>query len=75
LGDKPPVHLALRARRDRLPDRAADRLPAAKAVLRGSQVPFRQPLAHIGRHQERLLAITRDEALRHDEIVLTSIVR
>jgi hypothetical protein len=28
------------------------------------QVPFGQPLAHIGRHQERLLAITRDRGER-----------
>jgi hypothetical protein len=34
------------------------------------EVPRRQPLADIGRHQERLLAITRDKALAHREIVL-----
>ena len=34
------------------------------------QMPRRQPLADIGRHQKRLLAITRDEALAHHEMVL-----
>src|SRR5918999_1954700 len=34
------------------------------------QVPLGQPLTDIGRHQERLLAITRDEALAHREMVL-----
>ena len=29
------------------------------------QVILRQPLAHVGRHQKRLLAITRDKALSH----------
>jgi hypothetical protein len=29
------------------------------------EVVFGQPLAHVRRHQKRLLAITRDEALRH----------
>jgi hypothetical protein len=38
-------------------------------------MPRRQPPAHIGRHQKRLLAITRDKALAHHDIVLTSIVR
>jgi hypothetical protein len=33
-------------------------------------MPRRQPPAHIGRHQKRLLAITRDKALAHHEIVL-----
>jgi hypothetical protein len=33
-------------------------------------VPLRQPLADVGRHQERLLAITRDKALAHHEMVL-----
>jgi hypothetical protein len=33
-------------------------------------MPRRQPLAHIGRHQKRLLTITRDEALSHLRIVL-----
>jgi hypothetical protein len=39
------------------------------------QMPRRQPLTNIGRHQKRLLAITRDEALAHHEMVLTSIMR
>jgi hypothetical protein len=30
----------------------------------------RQPLADVGRHQKRLLAITRDKALAHHEMVL-----
>jgi hypothetical protein len=34
------------------------------------QVILRQPLADIGRHQKRLLAITHDEALSHPRIVL-----
>src|SRR3954451_20491904 len=34
------------------------------------QVPRRQPLADVGRHQKRLLAITSDKALAHREIVL-----
>jgi hypothetical protein len=34
------------------------------------EVPLRQPLANIGRHQKRLLAITRDKALAHHEMVL-----
>jgi hypothetical protein len=34
------------------------------------KVPRRQPLTDIGRHQKRLLAITRDKALAHHEIVL-----
>jgi hypothetical protein len=34
------------------------------------QMVLRQPLANIRRHQERLLAITRDEALAHREMVL-----
>jgi hypothetical protein len=34
------------------------------------EMPFRQPLAHIRRHQKRLLAITSDEALSHHGIVL-----
>jgi hypothetical protein len=34
------------------------------------EVILRQPLAHIGRHQERLLAITRDKARAHARIVL-----
>jgi hypothetical protein len=34
------------------------------------EVPRRQPLAHVGRQQERLLAITRDKALAHREMVL-----
>ena len=29
------------------------------------EVALRQPLTHVGRHQKRLLAITRDEALAH----------
>ena len=33
-------------------------------------MPRRQPLADVGRHQKRLLAITRDKALAHHEIVL-----
>jgi hypothetical protein len=39
------------------------------------EVVLRQPVADIRRHQKRLLAITRDEALAHHEIVLTSIVQ
>jgi len=35
------------------------------------EVPRRQPLADVGWHQERLLAITRDKALAHREMVLT----
>jgi hypothetical protein len=34
------------------------------------EVILRQPLLHVGRQQERLLAIARDEVLRHAEIVL-----
>jgi hypothetical protein len=34
-------------------------------------VPRRQPLTDVGRHQERLLAITRDKALAHHEMVLS----
>src|SRR3954453_8144720 len=34
------------------------------------EVPGRQPLTDVGRHQERLLAITRDKALAHHEMVL-----
>ena len=34
------------------------------------EVPRRQPLADIGRHQKRLLAITRDKALAHHRMVL-----
>jgi hypothetical protein len=36
------------------------------------KVPRRQPLTDIGRHQKRLLAITRDKALAHHEIALTA---
>ncbi len=36
------------------------------------EVPFRQPLSDIGRHQKRLLSITRDEALAHHRIVLNA---
>jgi hypothetical protein len=35
------------------------------------QMVLRQPLAHIRRHQKRLLTITRDEALAHRQMVLT----
>jgi hypothetical protein len=38
-------------------------------------MPFRQPLAQARRQQQLLIAITREEVLRHPEIVLTSIVR
>ena len=34
------------------------------------QVIVRQPIPHIGRHQERLTAITSDEVLSHPVIVL-----
>jgi hypothetical protein len=34
------------------------------------EMPRREPLADVGRHQKRLLAITRDEALAHPEMVL-----
>jgi hypothetical protein len=34
------------------------------------QMPIRQPVTHVRRHQKRLLTITRDEALSHHEIVL-----
>jgi hypothetical protein len=34
------------------------------------QMPRRQPLAHVGRHHKRLLAITHDKALSHREMVL-----
>jgi hypothetical protein len=33
-------------------------------------MPLRQPIAHIRRHQERLLTITRDKALAHRKMVL-----
>jgi hypothetical protein len=33
-------------------------------------MPLGQPLTDIGRHQERLLAIARDEALAHRDMVL-----
>jgi hypothetical protein len=33
-------------------------------------MPRRQPLADVGRHQERLLTITRDKALAHHQMVL-----
>jgi hypothetical protein len=33
------------------------------------EVPFRQPLADVGRQQKRLLTITRDESLRHRGIL------
>src|SRR6202012_1245501 len=36
------------------------------------EVPLRQPLANIRRHQERLLSITRDQALAHHPIVLNA---
>lgn len=35
------------------------------------QVLLRQPVAHVRRHQKRLIAITRDEALPHPDMVLT----
>ena len=35
------------------------------------QMPRRQPLTHVGRHQKRLLTITRNKALAHHGIVLT----
>src|SRR6185312_12068739 len=34
------------------------------------QVPRRQPLTHVGRHQKRLITITRDETLSHHTMVL-----
>jgi hypothetical protein len=34
------------------------------------EVTFRQPLPNIRRHQKRLLAITRDKALAHHQMVL-----
>jgi hypothetical protein len=36
------------------------------------QVVLGQPLTQIRRHQQHLLAIARQEVLRHDEMVLTS---
>jgi hypothetical protein len=36
------------------------------------EVPWRQPLADVGRHQKRLLAITRDKALAHHQMVLNA---
>jgi hypothetical protein len=35
------------------------------------QMPRRQPLTDVRRHQKRLLAITRDKALAHHQMVLT----
>ena len=35
-------------------------------------MPLRKPVTDVGRHQERLLAITRDEILRHPGIVLNA---
>ena len=34
------------------------------------EVPRRQPLTHVGRHQKRLITITRDETLSHHQMVL-----
>jgi hypothetical protein len=64
----PPV-VAI-AREERLQVHGVDRIEHEPR-----EVILRQPLAQTRRQQQLLLAITRDEVLRHPGMVLTSIVR